>query len=86
MPKFRDVEFPDLVEGCEGDCLSFEDAGDGNIIVASRDADRDMNIYNYLTPEQQDELWRRIGEARGLLQPTSARLTPPWRDLPGGEG
>lgn len=85
MPKFRDVEFPDLVGGCEGDCLSFEDAGDGDIIVASRDADRDMNIYNYLTPEQQDELWRRLGEALSHLPPATTEPKP-WRDLPGGEG
>lgn len=84
MPKFRDVEFPDLVGECKGDCLRITDGGDGDILIESRDEEEGMTVYNYLTPEQQDELWRRIGEARGHLLP-KADKPKPWRDL-GGEG
>lgn len=85
MPPFRDVEFPDLAGECHDDYLRVEDAGDGDVLVTSRDADNDVNTYNYLNPEQQDELWRRLGEARGHLPPATTKPQP-WRDLPGGEG
>jgi hypothetical protein len=84
MPPFRDVEFPDACPGGDGRSIQFYPGKDGRLSVSALRFGKCAGPVSCLTAEQQDELWRRIGEARGHLPPASS--TPkPWRDI-GGEG
>lgn len=83
MPPFRGVEFPDLVH--LGRVVRVTGDTNGSIRLEARDAGGRHAAQDFLTPEQQDELWRRLGEARGHLPPATTKPKP-WRDLAGGEG